>query len=383
MPVFSVKRFLKFRVAFLQICFSYNNLLEKKFDICLMSIFALMKNLNVLIGIFLALMLTWGCETDFEQNAEWKDVTVVYGLLNQKDSISYIKVNKAFLGDSSALIYASRPDSSLYGSSIEVKLEEYKWGSLQKEYNFDTTTLYDKDSGSFYYPQQPVYYCVTHNQLDEESEYRIRITNKNSGKIISAATPLVHDFTVLKPIYNHPTVPTLTFPDNNSSKSISWYSAVNGKRYEVVMRFNFKEKFFDNPDTLLRTIETRYPGRKSLTDEGGEEMEIQFSNESFYIWLQNSIPYESEKEAMVDVRVPGKIDIVFSVAAAEFNTYLEVNEPSNSIVQDRPEYTNIENGIGIFSSRYSKSRHYYLHPLSQEILVTKGLKFIEVVITTR
>ena len=54
---------------------------------------------------------------------------------------------------------------------------------------------------------------------------------------------------------------------------------------------------------------------------------------------------------------------------------MEVNEPSSSIIQERPEYTNIVNGIGLFSCRYNKKRSYYLHPISEEILSTKGLGF--------
>jgi hypothetical protein len=41
---------------------------------------------------------------------------------------------------------------------------------------------------------------------------------------------------------------------------------------------------------------------------------------------------------------------------------MEVNEPSNSIVQDRPEFTNIDNGTGLFSSRYKNTRTKKIHP---------------------
>jgi hypothetical protein len=47
---------------------------------------------------------------------------------------------------------------------------------------------------------------------------------------------------------------------------------------------------------------------------------------------------------------------------------MEVNEPSNSIVQERPEYTNINNGIGIFSCRYEVIRSFYLNANSREEL---------------
>jgi hypothetical protein len=48
-------------------------------------------------------------------------------------------------------------------------------------------------------------------------------------------------------------------------------------------------------------------------------------------------------------------EFVFTVAATELNTYMEVTEPSLSLVQERPAYTNIVNGIGLFSARYMKS----------------------------
>lgn len=42
----------------------------------------------------------------------------------------------------------------------------------------------------------------------------------------------------------------------------------------------------------------------------------------------------------------------FIVAGDDLNTYIEVSQPSNSIIQEKPSFTNIENGIGLFSSRF-------------------------------
>ena len=38
-------------------------------------------------------------------------------------------------------------------------------------------------------------------------------------------------------------------------------------------------------------------------------------------------------------------------AGQNLSTYILLNQNSNSIVVDRPEYSNIDNGIGILSSR--------------------------------
>ena len=42
-----------------------------------------------------------------------------------------------------------------------------------------------------------------------------------------------------------------------------------------------------------------------------------------------------------------------TVGSEDLNTYIKVNEPITGIVQKRPQFTNINNGIGIFSSRYT------------------------------
>jgi hypothetical protein len=46
------------------------------------------------------------------------------------------------------------------------------------------------------------------------------------------------------------------------------------------------------------------------------------------------------------------VDFIFSVASDDLNTYMNASAPSNSIIQERPPFSNISNGIGLFSSRY-------------------------------
>ncbi|MDD5508797.1 MAG: hypothetical protein PHD25_10825 [Bacteroidales bacterium] len=331
-----------------------------------------MNKLAIILFVVLSLA---SCSTDVDLIGEYEDITVVYGLLNQTDSISYLKINKAFLGEGNALIMAQEPDSSSYKNNLSVVMEAWKEGSLVKTFTFDTTTIYNKEEGTFYYPKQVVYRCVTYQQLDDESLYRLVITNNLTGKIISASTPLVTDFPILKPIVNNPVKPTIHFPDNDFPKDLEWLSAKYGKLYNVIMRFHYKEKFNSTTDTLYKYVETSYPPRKSENLGGGEEMLIQFANNSFYKLLEQTVPYEPVKEETVSARYALSVEYIFSVAGDDFNTFMEVNDPSSSIVQERPEYTNVENGIGIFSSRYKKSRLYYISSLTEEILITKGLKF--------
>jgi hypothetical protein len=73
----------------------------------------------------------------------------------------------------------------------------------------------------------------------------------------------------------------------------------------------------------------------------------------------------------------GLVDYVVSAAGVEYNTYLNVNEPSTSLVQDRPEYTNIENGFGLLSSRYQKTRTIEMNPITEQNLMNMNLSFVK------
>ncbi len=290
-------------------------------------------NLTLLISF---VCLFSSCETDFNPNAEYQDITVVYGLLNQNDSISYIKVNKAFLGDQNAYVMAQYEDSSSYGNNVEVKIQEV---GTNKTFVFDTTTVYNKEAGIFYSPKQVLYKCVTYKQLIVGNEYKMTIRNKKTGKLISSSTQLISPFSIMNLFnggyFNLPTT---------GKKVIEWKSTKYGKAYQFNLRFNY----FENGTP--KYLDMVFPVTKSKDVSGGELMRVEFTSSYFFKTLQSHIPIIQGV-----VRNVGKIELKVSVAADEFSTYLDINSPSGSIVQVRPEYTNIANGIGIFSARYDNS----------------------------
>ena len=84
-----------------------------------------MKYLLLLLSLFTALF--FGCKTDFEVNAPWKETTVIFGLLDQTQKVQMIKINKAFLGEGDANQFAQNPDSTNYDpNDLEVKLFQLK-----------------------------------------------------------------------------------------------------------------------------------------------------------------------------------------------------------------------------------------------------------------
>ena len=297
------------------------------------------KNIFYPIILIIVVFLS-SCETDFNPNAEYKDITVVYGLLNQNDSITYIKINKAFLGEMSAYTMAKIEDSSSYGNNLEVKMDELQNGNIVQTFYFDTTTIFNKEPGIFYAPNQTLYQCVTYKKLNQSSEYKLTIRNKKTGKLITSTTKLINKFTINSPDQNAQYIDFST----NGRKKFNWQSAVYGKRYQVRMRFNYYEN--GNP----KYIDFLFPVQKSTKTDGSEVMTTEYTGTLFYKTLQSTLIADNNI-----TRVAGKIEVVITVAADELSTYIDVNSPSGSIVQVRPEYTNVNNGIGIFSARYDNS----------------------------
>lgn len=293
-------------------------------------------NLILLLSI---ISIFSACETDFNPNAAYKDITVVYGLLNQNDSISYIKVNKAFLGEMNAYTMAQYEDSSSYGNNLEVKVEDLSNGNI---FYFDTTTVYNKESGVFYAPKQILYKCVTYKQLNFGPEYKLTIRNKKTGKLITSSTKLINGFSI-SDLYDGG---YFDLPASTSAKrKIEWITARYGKAYQLTIKFNYFEN--GNPKFLNLV----FPVLKSKTLEGNEVLSVEFPSSYFYKTLQSSLT----KATPGMIRKDGKVELTVTVAADDFSTYLDVNAPSGSIVQVRPEFTNISNGIGIFSARYDNS----------------------------
>lgn len=330
--------------------------------------------LRLLLPIFMLTIIT-GCETDIDVTAEWKDITVVYGLISQNDTVHYIKINKAFLGDGNAFTYAQIADSSSYGNNIEVKIIEKAMNGSTRTFSCDTTSVYNKEAGIFYYPTQVVYKAAFKVPADVNSKdynYSLEIRHKTTGKVISAQTPLVKDFTIETP---RPGQTSIDFISENNQR-IKWNSAKDGRRYNVTVRFWFDE-VVNLYDTTQRYIDWNFSSVKSGTVLGGEPLELLYAPLNFYSICRNLIPYTDNRENAVTSRLVDRAEFRFAVSGDELNTYMEVNEPSTGIVQEKPEYTNVENGIGLFSCRYTKIASVPIGTRTEEKLIAENIKFVD------
>jgi hypothetical protein len=287
-----------------------------------------------LSAVLISVMFS-SCSTDVDIYADYKDISVVYGLLDNSNDTTWIKVTRAFAGPGNALVIAKEADSSNYAHKLHVNLVGIQNGVEKQNIVFDTITINNKKAGDtiFYYPQQLVYY--TTEELNSDYKYNLKIDRGDSE--ISSETGLVEDFFIDTPN---------RFINFMSDKDIIWHSAANGKRYEVTLVFNYLELPSGTTDTLHKSINWYLGMRKASNTNGGEKLYLGYSGDVFYSILENQL------DPLLNVkRWTGKVDVIVACASQEFDTYLEVNQGSNNLLSEVPIYSNINGGTGLFASR--------------------------------
>jgi hypothetical protein len=311
-----------------------------------------MKSFLRLLLLLQLILFAFSCKTDFDVIASYKEVTIVYGLLDQAEPTHYLRITKAFLGEGNALVYAKEPDSSLYGPELQVTLLERKQLSdlNYKTIVFDTVTIHNKDTGIFFSPDQLMYKSDT--LLNPAYYYQLNLRNSKTGNQVTSNTNLIQDFYLDTP---KPGTKKIGF--NRAiltQQNFKWKSAVNGKKYQPVLKFFYKESSAPN-DTIIRNFEWILGSSTSDGIGGGDAMYATYLNEDFYKLCESQIPYSDlAKEEAVRVRIADHFEFDITVVGDEFNTYLELNGPTTGLLLEKPSYSNINNGIGVFSSHYVK-----------------------------
>ena len=308
--------------------------------------------------------LFYSCETEVNLTTDWKEITIVYGLLSQMDTTHYLRINKAFLGDD-ALRLAKIEDSSSYKNDLYVKLEGWENDKALHTIVFDTITIANKDSGMWYNPYMLAF--KGDGILDPDLEYRLFITNTKTGHEVKGKTRLIKPFIVKKP----PAGGKLTL-FRGFNTPFAWANGVNARRYEPIIRFNYFEIPSGTKDTISKHLDYVLTTITSENLEGNGDAEVSFSNDAFYDFIKNNLSDNYQGK-----RLCGTVDLIISAGGNEYETYLRINGPSSSIVQDKPEYTNIENGLGLLSSRYKVIREKHLDARAEDEIIALDRKFVK------
>ena len=119
-----------------------------------------MKKLFLSLSLLAAVMVFNACSTDVELYADYKDIPIIYGLLDASQDTNFFRINRAFSGNNEHPINANEvaliADSCNYPGKLRAYIVEYKesyggnYTSTGDTVLLDTITVHDKQEGVFY-----------------------------------------------------------------------------------------------------------------------------------------------------------------------------------------------------------------------------------------
>lgn len=329
----------------------------------------MMRRSRLLLLLPFSFLLLWGCEVEFSPNAEWKNVPVVYCLLDQDDDTTWVRVQRCYLADGNIYQYGQYSDSINYPQgSIHVALLAYGDGTLKDSMAF-TYTERDRDSGAFAHVAQPLYYCVTTNRLRENYTYVLRVYNTVDGSLLADTKPIS---LIKKTSGTLITKPSITVTPSNDTLGGFYFNEmdpVSGTQSACLIQWNLLEnarlyqpmvRFYYEAEGEIRHVDLLCQRASSKTTE------VRYSRTTFLDELQNRF-----KDDTTAKRYIPQVDIFLTCCTEELNAYL-TNSAQSVANQEHEVFNNIIGGVGVFAARRT---HLFKHmPADNSIQPGSGLK---------
>ncbi len=311
----------------------------------------------IVLTAFILFFASCNKEPQVDLTAEWKDITVVYGLLdlNDQGDTHYVRISKAFLGTGNLYDYAAIKDSIYYDDILDVTIQAYDRSTLKSTYTLQrVVNEIPKDNGLFYSNDNILYKFIA--PLNTNYTYKLKIKNRETGKEVYGETDLVRNTTVNRP---SPVQQISLF--NNTGLPYDFKTEITtgnkANRVQTLITFEFWEH--TTTDSTLKSVSFSLGTKDAGSDNGGSNLTFTLNGNTFLENLKSmlsddpSIVKRTFKSDKLNIPTKKKYEVFFTYYAADkfLSTYIDVNKPANGIIQEKPDYTNIENGIGVFASR--------------------------------
>jgi hypothetical protein len=222
----------------------------------------------------------------------------------------------------------------LFTGEIVVSMERWSAGKVMETVRFAPTNDIPKDSGFFPSEKNVLYKAKV--KIIPNQTYRLDIYLKNKEKVLYAEASSLGYLTVIDPL---PLKERKISLCNGTNYTCRWQPVENAGVYQVVVRFNYKETL----DGVTKIKHLDWPQAFASPGSDAEYLSNDISGSRFmHILEDNLLP--------VDGMVREVIGLDFQVVSGsmEMKYYIESTAPSEGALMEKPVYSNITNGIGLF-----------------------------------
>lgn len=295
------------------------------------------------------------CKHEVDLYADYRQIPIVYGVLDAQADTNFIKITRAFYAPGNATQIAMNPDSSNFPGRLDVRLTEYLNNEPTREIVLDTITLSNKQEGAFYAPKQKMYYTtetLCQNATNKRYSYRLTIAFPN-GDTISEQCDIVGN-TSFK-------VQSLAFNFSKEyfgkRRQFRFKPAINGAQYGFKLGFTFLEQRTPDSDSIPRTMYWNlgtYDDNYLSTHTVEDYYVIEYYPDAFYAELAEFIGGDTAIGGMKRYITDYPIELTMSACGQNLKQYIYYNDPSHTVTPGDLEFSLIEGGYGVFSSRMSR-----------------------------
>lgn len=297
-------------------------------------------------GIFLFLLSSAvfnSCSNEIDVLGNYEETAVIYGLLDANQPMQFIKINKTFMNPGSKAVDVARIADSLFFDTLKPTLLEIGTGKIIPLYR---ANILLKDSGIF--ANSPNYLYVTTEKIDYRYTYRLEMQLPKTGKIVSAVTNIAKPPTVINPVSQmFPRIIGIV-PGGSVLAQFNTGTASNSKIFDAFIYFNYEE--VNKADTNIKIVKTFkwkiIRSYRANSDQDNESVLSKVPADIFFDMVVNNIHIDPTVFRRFKPCV-----VEYIAGNQELDNYIQASAPSIGIVQKQADYTNIENGLGLFASR--------------------------------
>ena len=303
-----------------------------------------------LYPIILLVLLLCSCTTKFDLYCYDGDTTIIYSVLEVNADTNFFRITKSSLENEYEYNY----------DDIEVRFA----GVFKNESQPDTIML---DTISIICDGLPEKYYFTTRKLIENQEYTVIVFRKADNVTVLSKAKTICDISFIRPLGKY-----INFKSSIVNQ-VQWVGThhpdaptINAGYFSVTGYFHYKELMPGATDTVERYME--WTLGSGTDDEWCNTTYHYYSTyytpSTFFLLLEND-EYLNENSPYGVQRWLEPFEFKLFVYGEELYDYHIINN-STSAIQEVPNYSNIENGIGVVSSRTTVSTFHVIEQLCRK-----------------
>jgi hypothetical protein len=293
------------------------------------------------------MFLLASCNTEINTADMWQNIPVVYAIVNPNDSVHYIRINRAFLGNLPAADMAQHGDSLQYSQNVDVVLNVYNERNELLNSHLLTKEYIDKDSvnlsgNAICATDGHHVYVLRQNLLNgKDYSYELNMNFHDGLQGYSKIIP-VYGFEHLHPPTGTP-VDLLNLP--TSKFGCAFKMPYSAETYKIIFTFDYfdvyPDGFIKKENIIISTGKLRVGASTSNRDKS-----FTIASRLIYTRFQEVLDSLNKN---VSERFLGPISIQYFFADKNLSEFMF--NKNNTLNYETAPLTNIRNCIGVFGSR--------------------------------